>query len=211
MRYYLSSYRMWSVENVEKFQAMVESTNKRIAMIPNASDAYPDWDRKSSWNVSVMQEVADSTWAQVDILDLRNYFGKKNELAELLKWYDVFRVRWWNTFILREAMKRSGFDTILLKYHTSWVDKVYWWYSAWVCVLCPDLSTLNIVDDPTLTPYEWTYENSYDWLWILDYYVFPHYDSDHPESEDIQKEVEHAKDRGLYYKTLRDWEVIIIN
>ena len=40
--------------------------------------------------------------------------------------------------------------------------------------------------------------------------LLPHYDSDHPESEDIAKEVEYCKNNNVPYKTLRDGEVIIL-
>jgi hypothetical protein len=44
---------------------------------------------------------------------------------------------------------------------------------------------------------------------ILDYIILPHYKSDHPESADIDKEVEFCK-KNNPSKTLKDDEVIII-
>ena len=40
--------------------------------------------------------------------------------------------------------------------------------------------------------------------------ILPHYKSDHPESEDIDKEVEYCDKNNIPYKTLRDGEVMIL-
>lgn len=38
----------------------------------------------------------------------------------------------------------------------------------------------------------------------------PHWDSDHPESADIEKEITYCKENNISYKAIRDGEVIII-
>ncbi|MEK9181876.1 MAG: hypothetical protein AAB786_02535 [Patescibacteria group bacterium] len=38
----------------------------------------------------------------------------------------------------------------------------------------------------------------------------PHFDSDHPESEAINKEIEFCQQNNIPYKAIRDGEVIII-
>lgn len=48
-------------------------------------------------------------------------------------------------------------------------------------------------------------------LGVLDYAVAPHYRSNHPESEDIEKCVEYFKANNIPYKTLHDGEAIVIN
>ena len=45
-------------------------------------------------------------------LDLKDYFGKKEELNKVFKTSPAFYVVGGNTFVLRKAMRLSGFDTI---------------------------------------------------------------------------------------------------
>tara|TARA_Y100000310_G_scaffold53810_1_gene49343 strand:+ start:340 stop:636 length:297 start_codon:yes stop_codon:yes gene_type:complete len=87
---------------------------------------------------------------------------------------------------------------------------VYGGYSAGICVLAPTLKGLHIVDDPNAKQYGEEHETIWDGLGILDYTIAPHYDSDHPESEDVNKEIEYCKEHDIPYKPLRDGEVIII-
>lgn len=87
---------------------------------------------------------------------------------------------------------------------------LYSWYSAWICILAPSLEALQQVDDPTVTPYKESQNVIFEGLWILDYIILPHYKSDHPESADIDKEVEFCKQNNIPFKTLWDGEVIII-
>jgi len=77
-----------------------------------------------------------------------------------------------------------------------------------VCVLAPRLEGLHHVDDPTVCPYP---GSSVIWegLGILDYLVLPHYKSDHPESANIDRDVEYCTKNGIPFRTLRDGEVII--
>ncbi len=65
------------------------------------------------------------------------------------------------------------------------------------------------MDDPSVSPYA---DSSVIWegLALLDYLVLPHYESDHPESADIAKEVEFCGREAIPFRTLRDGEVIII-
>lgn len=45
---------------------------------------------------------------------------------------------------------------------------------------------------------------------ILDYALVPHYKSEHPESEDVDKIIAYMIDSKIPFKALRDGEVIII-
>jgi hypothetical protein len=45
----------------------------------------------------------------------------------------------------------------------------------------------------------------------IDYLILPHYKSDHPESNDIDKEVEFCKREGIRFRPLRDGEVITMD
>jgi len=89
-------------------------------------------------------------------------------------------------------------------------DFVYAGYSAGICVLAPDFKALQTVDDPSDKPYPELQETVWEGLGYLDYIILPHYDSNHPESADIAKEVEYCKANDISYTSLRDGEVIII-
>ena len=108
-------------------------------------------------------------------------------------------VRGGNTFVLRQAMRLSGLDDVLTDLLAS--DFLYGGYSAGVCVLAPSLRGLGQVDDPTASPYPGS-EVIWEGLGLLDYLILPHYQSDHPESADVDKEVEYCKREGMPFKTL---------
>ena len=129
----------------------------------------------------------------------------RNKIAQL----GAVFFRGGNTFILRQAMKVSGFDVIfkeLIKRN----DFVYAGYSAGICILAHDLTAVQIVDNPSDKPYKEIHDTVWEGLGYLDYLILPHYKSDHPESPAVDKLVEHCQKNGIPFKTLRDGEVIII-
>ena len=76
--------------------------------------------------------------------------------------------------------------------------------------MAPSLKGLQTVDDPSDKPYPQLQETIWEGLGALDYIILPHYKSDHPESADIDKEVEYCTRNNLKFKTLRDGDAIII-
>ena len=206
MKFYLSSF---GLGNKSKELTRLMSKNKKIAYIPNACDyTEVDWDKRNSWEKLDINNL-ENIGLNVKYLDLKNYFGKTEELRKKLNEFGGVFVRGGNTFILRQAMKLSGFDTIfheLLKKE----DFVYSGYSAGICVLSRDFGALQIVDDPSDLPYKEIRKPILKGLGYLEYIILPHYKSDHPESADIDKEVDFCVKNKLPFKTLRDGEVIII-
>lgn len=206
MKFYLSSF---GLGNKSSELVRLMSKNKKIEYIPNACDyTNVDLDRRDTRNKEDMQSLRD-IGLEVECLDLKDYFGKTNELRKKLNEFGGVFVRGGNTFILRQAMKLSGFDIIfqeLLKRD----DFVYAGYSAGICVLSSNFGALQIVDDPTDMPYKEIRKPILHGLGYLDYIILPHYRSNHPESADIDKEVEFAKKNNIPFKTLKDGEVIII-
>ena len=110
-----------------------------------------------------------------------------------------------NVFVLRMAMKYSGFDNILNKLMKE--DILYMGYSAGICVLSKTLEGLDIVDEKT-NPYT-NEENIIDGLNVFDYTFVPHYKSDHPESKLVDEVVEYLRRNQISFKTLSDGDVII--
>jgi dipeptidase E len=182
--------------------------NKRTAIIANAQDSKSADSRAER----VQQEINSLTalGLQPEELDLRDYFGKTAELNEALKNFGYIWVRGGNVFLLRKAYKQSGFDSLILKLLRE--DKVaYGGFSAGVCVLAPSLKGIELVDPKDEVAEGYDKEVVWEGLGVLSYALAPHYRSDHPESEDIEKCVEYFKASSIPYKTLRDGEAIVIN
>lgn len=207
MKFYLSSYKLGN--KVEKLKELIN--DKKLALIPNAADYHDEETilQKNNDGISLLKSYG----IEAEILDLRKYFGKKEELKKKLKEYGGVFVRGGNTFILRQAMKLSGFDDIIKEINeiSKMNDFVYSGYSAGICILAPTLEDLQIVDNPKIYPYKEIKETIWEGLGILDYMIFPHYKSDHPEAQDIDKEVELCRKKDKPFKTLRDGDVIIID
>lgn len=206
MKFYLSSYKLWNPENIEKLKEMLASTNKKVALISNAMDYDLEIKKeKVPENISDLKEV----WLLPEIVDLKDYFGKRKELEIRLKDFDIIFVRGGNTFVLLQAMKLSWFDAILMNMYINNEDKIYIWYSAGVCVLWSTLEGIHLADDPDAKPY-WDYEPIWEWLKILDYAIAPHYKSNHFETELIDRSVAYMVDHKILFKALRDGEVIVM-
>jgi dipeptidase E len=205
MKLFLSSYRLG---DSPKKLIELYSDNKKIAVIANSMDFVSEKDRRES----VQQEINDllSLGLSPKELDLRNYFSKESELKEEIISYGGVWVRGGNTFILRRAMCQSGFDKII-KEKVKDPNFVYSGYSAGICVLSKTLRGLDIVDNPNIAPQRYNPDIIWDGIGIINFSIAPHYNSNHPESEMVDKTVEYFKENNLPFKTLRDGEVLIIN
>ncbi len=185
MRLYLSSYRLG---NKPEEMLPLLGDNKRTAIIANAQDSKP----ADSRSERVQQEVESLTalGLQPEELDLRDYFGKATELNVVLKDFGYIWVRGGNVFLLRKAYKQSGFDNLIVRLLRE--DKIaYGGFSAGVCILAPSLLGIELVDPKDEIAEGYEKDVIWDGLGILNYAVAPHYRSDHPESEDIEKCVEY--------------------
>lgn len=204
MKFYLSSYHLGNKSNMLR---KMMGKNKRIAYIPNASDAYEDKKRVEGGNkrnMAMLRRIG----LQPELLDLRDYFSKGKELEKKLREFGGVWVRGGNTFVLRQAMKLSGFDEILKDKLLGRRDFVYGGYSAGICILAPTLRGLEIVDDPSKKAYKGS-KVIWDGLGILDYMIIPHYKSKHKESRLAGKTVKYFIEKKMLFKALRDKEVLI--
>jgi dipeptidase E len=201
MRLYLSSYRVGAAGA----QLAAFAGDRHVGFIPNALDHVEPAARAAS-NEMAMHEVQE---LGIDLrpLDLRMYFGNPLALENALHDLGGVWVRGGNTFVLRQAMRLSGFDEMLRRLRHS--DFLYGGYSAGICVLAPRLDGLQQVDDPTIMPYPDS-QVIFEGVGLLPYLILPHYRSDHPESALIEREVEYCQREGIPFRTLRDGEVIII-
>ncbi len=206
MKFYLSSYKIGNETDILK--TLIPKNNKKTAYISNALDFSDDLERRKKSEQSDIDDLRKLD-LEVEIVDLRNYFGKKKELEIKINQFGVIWVRGGNTFVLRQAMKISGFDEILKKIINN-EQVLYGGYSAGVCVLGPSLKGLELVDFPDIKPYKNQNETIWDGLNILNYSVVPHYKSNHPESEKMNLVVEYMIENKILFKVLKDGEVIII-
>ena len=202
MLFYLSSYRIG--KETEKLKEL--AYGKKIGFIPNSLDFVEPKARQES-NTKHMKDLTD-LGIDVETLDLKDYFGKKEDLEKKINNLGGVWIRGGNTFVLRQAMQLSGFDEIIKRMERK--DFLYGGFSAGICVLAPSLKALQEVDDPSIMPYEEVKEVIWDGLGILYYIILPHYKSDHPESAAIDKGVDYCIKNNIPFKTLRDGEVIII-
>lgn len=202
MKLYLSSFRLGN--NPEQLVELL-SSNKKTAVIANAVDEATEIVRK----LGVERELNDlhSLGLNAEELDLRDYFGQKEELKKHLNQYGLVWIRGGNTFVLRRAMDESGFDEALKGKMTD-KDFVYAGYSAAICVLAPTLKGVELVDDPHIVPVGYKPEIIWDGLGFLNYSIAPHYRSDHPESPAVEKQVEYFIQHKMLFKALHDGEAI---
>jgi dipeptidase E len=202
MKFYISSFKIGDVPNrlVDLF-----NDEKTIAYISNALDfAKPESKQKHvDWDIN------DLTLAGFEVMpiDLKDYFGKQEEFQTVFEHVQGVYVSGGNTYDLRRAMQLSGFDDILIDTLLP-TNFVYAGYSAAGCVLSKTLKGYDIVDDPNLHTFG-DYETMWEGLGIIDWQFAPHFDSDHHESEEVNKEIEYCEQHGMPYKKLRDGEVII--
>lgn len=204
MRLYLSSYRLGN--NSESFASMI-SGNKRAALILNARDYFSEEDRENG-RIDQTADLKKLGITAVEI-DLRKYFGKQNELQNDLEQFDAVWIPGGNSFLLRYVMHESGFDEIIKKLLHE--DKiVYAGYSAGIVVLCGTLRGIEIVDDIKYVKEIYGAETIWDGIGILPYSIAPHFKSNHPESELIDKVIEYFISQNISYKTLKDGDTIII-
>ncbi|OGM32037.1 hypothetical protein A3D01_02850 [Candidatus Woesebacteria bacterium RIFCSPHIGHO2_02_FULL_39_13] len=204
MKLYLSSFRLGN--ETEKLKNMV-GANGKAAIIHNSLDFSTNLERLAKSKIDEANDLKSLGFKPSE-LDLRDYFGKTGRLREKLKEFGLLWVRGGNTFVLRRAMRQSGFDEIIKDY----VGKdtlVYAGYSAGVCVLSPTLRGLELVDDPNIVPSGYDKQIIWEGIGLINYSIAPHYKSDHPESAAVSKEVEYFIENKIPFIALHDSEVII--
>lgn len=106
--------------------------NKKVAFINNALDFATDLERRNKSDTTDISDLERLGFA-VDILDLKQYFHNPDEPGEKPNYYVVIWVRGGNSFVLRRAMRLSGFDEIVKGYFTNDKDILYGGYSAGIC------------------------------------------------------------------------------
>jgi dipeptidase E len=207
MKYYLSSFRLGN--ETARLKALISGTNQKFGYIPNALDFVGvDLKRKEAHIASDMADL-QSHGAQVELLDLKDYFGKFDKLKHKIQSLGGVYVSGGNTFVLRQAYQLSSLDRLISDWQGS-ENFLYVGYSAGVCVLTPSLKPYAITDDANNFPYPQIKDQIWDGLGILNFAFEPHYDSDHPESKSTDLEIKYCIDNKILFQAYRDGEVLII-
>lgn len=208
MKYYLSSYKLGN--ETEKLEKLIAQTSGKFGYISNALDFTKADSLKRHEHIEKDIKDLEKHGATVELLDLREYFEKEKNLKTKLLNLGGLYVSGGNAFVLRQAMKISGLDKIILEmsYRN---DFLYIGYSAGVCVLSPILEPYAITDDAKDFPYRQIREQIWEGLNILDFTFQPHYHSKHPESKNTDLEIQHCIENKILFKAYKDGEVIIYN
>ena len=175
MKLYLSSKGLGN--NVSFLKEWISNHNNKVLLIINALDSKDEVKRNNSIMSNV--EELEQLGFEIDILDLKKYFDNQDELYRLCKNYNIFYVVGGNVFVLREAMKYSGFDNYLTSIKND--DNVlYIGYSAGSIVLSPNIGLFNKVDDPINIYGKDEIIN--EGLGFINYLFITHYKSDYHKS-----------------------------
>ena len=205
MKFYLSSYKLGN--HVSELKEMLAPLNKKAVYISNALDFSSDLERRKKSETGDLEDLL-VLGLEVENVDLREYFGRPKELEKKIEGCGFVFVRGGSAFVLRQAMKLSGFDEILKKLLTR-DDLIYGGYSAAGCVLAETLRGLEFVDDAQVFPYPECQETIWDGIGIINYSFVPHYDSNHKESAAMNDVIKFMIDNKIPFKALRDGEVLI--
>ena len=201
MLLYLSSQKLGN--RVDVLKKWIKEHDNKILLIFNALDAKgQDVINK---NVSEDKKLLEEIGFDVSICDLKNYFDCPEKLRADFTQYHAFCVMGGNVFLLRQAMKYSGFDQFLKGISSS--DYLYIGYSAGSVILSKDLSGFLGIDDEIF--YRLKEDLLYEGLSLIDYLFIPHYQSNYRKVELIHSLVEDCKKNDIRFQAVRDGDVII--
>lgn len=204
MKFYLSSFKFGN----EKQQLIELAPTKQIAIIPNALDFRGANNEQTKQSLENKTSRLTELGFDAEVVDLKKYFGKYEELKRLIDKKGSLFILGGNVFVLRQAMKLSGLDEIIISNKDD-PKFLYAGYSAAGCVLAPSLEIYKGVDNFEQTPYPEQPTAITEGLGLVDFYFMPHWNSDHPESKRVGKLIEYCKKHELKYKPVKDGEVLI--
>ena len=200
MRLHLSSCDIG--DDCKDLEEWLETHDNKIALIPNAVDAFPQIIRDDLIDNDVYELV--QLGFSVSVVSLEKYFNNSENLEKDLDKFNSFYVIGGNIFVLRKAMELSGFDNYLKKRVNK--DILYASYSAGSSILYNDLDFLSLIDKK-INPYDYDSIPS-EGLGIINYLPVVHY-KNYTIGKKIDELVKYCNDNNINYKTLRDGDVIV--
>ena len=113
-----------------------------------------------------------------------------------------------NSFVLRRAMRQSGFDGVIRDLLDA--DAIaYGGYAAGAVVAGPTLRGLELMDDPWELPVGYDEQLIWHGLGLTPFTIVPHYRSRHPDAAAAEKIVSYMEARKARFRALSDGEVIV--
>jgi dipeptidase E len=204
VRLYLSSLGLG--DRPEQLLTLAGSAG-RAAIVLNALDNLPH--ERAGWLKDQTEKLAGLGFSVVE-LDLRNYFGAFGELARFLGGLDLVWINGGNAFILRRAMKQSGFDK-LVRAALVRDALVYAGFSAAAVVAYESLKGLELVDDPHDVPFGYDADVVWEGLGLIPFALAVHFKSDDSQSALIDRAIAYYEANGIPYRTLRDGEALVVH
>lgn len=207
MRLFLSSQDLGEYADVAREMAR---DNNKAAFIRNAQDDKPPEERNLS--TPEKKKMFEAVGFEFHEIDLRDYFGKQDELEKVLADFGSVWCAGGNTFILRRALKASGFDEIIKK-RVAEDSILYGGWSAGSCICAKSLHGIEHGDrpSPSQVPDEYpSKEIVWEGLGFIEEMIIPHcnmewfIDSAH-ESENGLKAL------GTPYIKLNDGQVYVVD
>ena len=169
MRLFLASQDFGN--HADRLSDMV-GKNRKALVITNARDY------RENKGLDAKRKLFKQNNLDFQELDLREYFGKSDELRLFIDDYQpgLVVLAGGNMFLLRRALYQSGFDKILNR-DINDNKYVLAGYSAGSIVVGPDLHGFDQLDSPDLVLPEYQKEIVWDGLGLTDTLVLPHADS----------------------------------
>ena len=189
----------------DKLSEMV-GENRRALVIFNARDY------KEERGVERQKELCSEIGLEFNEFDLRDYFGRKNELRQFI---DKFKpglavLLGGNTFLLRRALAQSGFDEILTDDIKA--DRyVYAGHSAGSIIVAPSLEGYERLDNENVIMAGYDKKVIREGLNLVDVRVIPHVSSDKYREKIISMRRELLDRKGWRYELLEDEDVFVID
>jgi dipeptidase E len=190
----------------ERLAALVPRRT-RAAIVVNALDNAPQ--AREEWLASQIEDL-ESIGLAPEELDLRKHFGRPDSLAAALEGRGLIWINGGNTFLLRRAMRQSGFDAAVRALLRS-NEIVYAGFSAAACCAAPTLRGIEFVDDPCADAEGYMIETLWDGLGLIDHCVAVHYGCPGAQGEGIERAIAYWKSQNIAYFPLRDGEALVVD
>lgn len=204
MKLFLSS---WDPQGAPSELREFTGRNSACALILNANDAAPA-EFRSNLQTRVTAYLRAAGLEPFE-LDLRDYNqDSADELGQRLATAGLVWAHGGNAFVLRSAMRRSGFDAIIADLLVS-EELAYGGCSAGAIVVGTTLRGVDLAD-PTADLDVVGGDLIWDGIGLVEYAIAPHYRSAAPIGRDIDAFIASLERDHIPYRTLRDGDSIRI-
>ncbi|MCA9328640.1 Type 1 glutamine amidotransferase-like domain-containing protein [Candidatus Saccharibacteria bacterium] len=199
MKLYLSSYRIPTPKTlITLLEKKPEETT--LAIIINAKDYRPEPERTNKLN-KLMYDLNQLGFKNVHFISLLDY--SREDLVAVLAKFDALYLAGGDSYALRYAMKKSGFDDSIEEYLGG--GGVYIGESAGAFCAGITLEKGEGFDEPIAVP-----EIYYDGLHLVNSVVVPHADNiDYIDN--VNKMVAYFEDKNISTIVLNDDQAYVVN